>query len=220
MGVPIGTVVELAVEYEVNTQRCINVWHYVNTVQSGVNTLDAELAEIRDKVLNAAAPGTMDMVGKFKACWSNDVVAVKDRVQFVWPTRYRSLDTAIQTAGTIATPCDAQNLQFSFTKYSALASRRGIGAMRVGGMPTAKCDSGNLEVNYKIGPVQTLRDNLSLSFVTQGNGTWVPCIHNRKKKAGPNNVPPAYPGSYQTITGWKTQLEVRTQRSRTVGRGM
>lgn len=219
MGVPVGTVVELAVQYEVNTQKCINVWHYVNTTQSNAASIPAELEEIRAKTLGTDV-GSLNLVALFKACWSTDVVATKDRCQFVWPTRYRSLDTNIQTAGDIASGCEAQNLQFSFTKYSALASRRGVGAMRVGGMPTVKCDAGNLDLAYRTGVVLALRGGLDTSFVTQGNGTWVPCIHNRKKKAGPNGIPPAYPGSYQTITEWKTQLEVRTQRSRTVGRGM
>lgn len=214
MGVPINTILQINLNYTVNSQKCMNVMHYSNSVSSTVQTIDAEYNEILNAI-TLSGPTTINIPLRFKDLMSEASSLTQLVVQFVSPVRYvGKVQNLIGSNGSVLQPCHAQNLQLSFTKYTALAGRKFRGAFRIGGLPVTAYQDGMIDFNTMQPAVGNFANDMVRSFTTAGGGVWNPGVAKI--------FPP--PNTGQSYITWVTRVivkdEVRTQRTRTVGRGI
>jgi hypothetical protein len=215
MAWPANSLIEVRMLYTVNLQKCMNVFHYV---VSGVTTgfTVPELTEEFATTNVGPANGTWDT--EFSRVLSTDAEITAVDVQLVYPERWRAFRIVTNREGIRDGTCNAQNLQASITKLGERANRANQGGMRVGGVPEPDYIGGLITAPYKT-VLETLVLRLA-DFRSDGvtAATYIPAIANKEPIPGTNPVKFRYKGG-TVIEQWFVERELRTQRTRTVGRG-
>lgn len=207
---------ELKVEYEANSQRCYNVLHY----KPSGNSVGFDIQDMVSGFLAVmGAPGNGTLVGEIRKLMSEEVVFRSVSAQAVYATRYAAKKELVAgVVGAIASPCHAQNVQATIVKRGDLGNRHNVGAIRIGGVPQSGFESGLVTAAYT-----DLLEAFAAFLAQEGTDgispvEYLPVIAN--KTAVPGTDPPKFVYSGSTIiTGWEPMTELRTQRTRTVGRG-
>lgn len=218
MAVPQNSVFEVQFKYLVNGQTCRNVIHFRNEVAFVTAFGDSVQAELLSEMNDADAGSPRSTLLDWLA---GNVTLTGISCQEVWPARYRKSAVALNLGGEDTTSqCEAQNLQGTISKFGSLASRHEMGSVHIGGMPIGRANDGLITAAGI-----TKLESISLSWfvpytITVGaeTVTMEPCIINHTKVIV--NGKPTYPISGSApISSVVVQPEVRTQRSRNVGRG-
>lgn len=132
------------------------------------------------------------------------------RAQWIYPTRYSYLSRATQNStGAVAPPTTPQNLSYVVTMQSQAAGRSGKGNIFECGYPTT-AEAAGLITNIGRTNLEDLGNFFLTNFTMATSGITVqPIVMHR-----------AAPANSQVIDHYTVQHEVRTQRRRTVGRGI
>lgn len=208
---------ELKVEYEVNTQRCFNVLHY----KPSGNSVGFDIQDMVNGFLGVmGAPGNGTLVGEIRKLMSEEVMFRSVSAQAVYATRYavkRELITGV--VGAIPSPCHAQNLQATIVKRGDLGNRHNVGSIRIGGVPQNSFQTGFVTAAYT-----TLMEAFAAFLASEGTDgispvEYIPVIANKTQVPGSDPPKFVYSGS-TVITNWEPMSTLRTQRTRTVGRGI
>jgi len=157
--------------------------------------------------------------GEFMNVFSDEVNIFRMSCQAIYPVRWRSVDVALNVDGQITGPCDAQNVQWTATKKGDFADRHSIGSVHVGGMAISTYNAGLLTAGFKA-TAQTLVDFLAsqltlidipviLAPAILNKGPLVPPVEGRLRIIGGTE-----------IKEWVLQPQLRTQRTRNVGKGV
>jgi len=214
--VNVGDIAEFRLKYVVNGQTCYNVLHYKTVITN--LALDNQVVMLDILTLETSlVAGTI--VQQFREVMADAVEIESLTGQWVYPIRYRSLTDSVGTQGTVAGTCDAQNLQITVQKSGALANRHNLGAVRVGGVPDSFTENGLCSA-AAVDPYDDLLLMLSSTIGnTPGDVTLQPCILNKQNIGTPENPVYVITGGTPVLV-WTRKEEIRTQRTRTVGRGI
>jgi hypothetical protein len=155
--------------------------------------------------------GATDLWSSLLAACSNEWGIHKLRYQVIYPIRYDFWDWDMTYLGQIANPLVNQNLCAVITKKTGLSGRRFVGRWRVPGQPASAMAAGHF-----IGAHQTLLHSVADRWTTmvaqdQGAGRLAPCLYHPKADGA---------APYHEITDYTLNLDVRTQRTRNVGKGI
>lgn len=217
MAVPLNSVFEVRINYRVNDQHCINVFHYRNTAAipdpDDARDVTAEILAEYGGLANGEFPG------EFIKVWGTNVELFRIDAQAVYPVRWRASSLLMSHSGTHAGECEAQNLQWSASKYGAFAQPKELGAIHVGGMPTSEVANGNLSAAFKVKAQVLVSVLASPLILASPAATLIPCIANKSPIPGSDPVRYQYSGS-TPIEDWALRDFVRTQRTRTKGNGI
>lgn len=212
-----NTIVEARVKYVVNSQVCFNVLHY-KPDSTGTGFLVQDMVTGLVNVLSANAAGGWAF--EQKKLMGDNVEIQEIACQVVFPTRYRAVKIPLAVNGTAGSDCTAQNLQGTIVKYGELANRHNIGSMHIGGLASADQNYGLVANAWLVKADQFINDFLEVEQ-TDGISTvaYRPVILNRTKVVidGVDTYP--ITGSVY-VEDWVPKNEIRTQRTRTVGRGI
>lgn len=216
MAIPQGAIMEVRLGYRVSNQQCFNVFHYYTRAEQA----NADERTLQQYVIDNYAGGGAGTYGSvFKDVMGNNVVINKLAAQFIYPVRFRATQAEFTTAGAVASPCNAQNVQNSILKYGALGNRRNQGSVHIGGVPDSAISGGRVTV-AQMTALATVKDFLAAEI---DGGAFVglvwPCILNRTKVVVDGKEKWVISGATEVDT-WLTSDLLRTQRTRTVGRGI
>ena len=208
MAVPaVGMVTALSFVGRCNGQRVLNTVHYRMAVAWSQATIQAYLAAFVNRIYIA---GASDLTTPFLDCLSADYGLEKIRAQVIWPVRYRSYDFATALIGGQVGNSTAQNAAGVLTKKADLAGRSKIGSLHLGGLSQADYSAGLLTLGLKT-RMATLGNALIQSVFDGANpGRNDPVIYHPGANANPKT---------DDIIEFFVQNEVRTQRTRTIGKG-
>ena len=209
MGVPVNTLLQVQIRSRVNTQRLLNVLHWRNVTQSSVATISSEYDEIWS-MINGSGVGQLNLVALLRPCLSTDVTIDEVRLQFVRPIRYVHKPFTVALSGTFAAACPVQNIQATIVKSGERAGKHYRGAVRLGGLGSSAYSGGLLTVGFRT-TMANFASTIKAPFSTAGNATWHARIFNRITQTWQNDS--------AEFTESLVKEEVRTQRTRTVGRG-
>jgi len=212
----IGDIAELRLEYTVNGQKCFNVLHYKVVITNLAEDNQTVMSEIIG-IEGSAVAGTLCQ--SFRSAFGSNVVVNNLYGQWVYPVRYRSLVDPIGLQGLVAEECTAQNLQATILKKGPLANRHNMGAVRVGGVPTLHYSEGMLTEQGELAYDALMATLTETIGNTAGDVTLTPTILN-KVNTGTEEDPDYEITGGTNILVWQRKDEVRTQRTRTVGRGI
>lgn len=216
MAIPNNAILEIKVGYVVNTQQCYNVFHY--KTEAELPTAD-EIATQEWVIANQEGAGNGEIVGEFRKVMSDDVTINELTAQWIFPVRFRVSRVTINVPGNIQSVCDAQNVQGTLTKRGNLGARNNVGSMHIGGLPVNGYTGGFVAAG-QLALYATLKDFLAQEIDFGDVQTPVfPSILNKTKTVVDGKDKYVVTGS-TLITGWEVQTELRTQRTRTVGRGI
>jgi hypothetical protein len=217
MAVDPGSIFQFSVAYRDNGQILRNFFHYRNeTLIPVLNGFQAA-----DELVNGLmSDDAGDIPSFFAACMSTEVTIEEASVQLIHPQRWRVAKFPMALVGTQAGSSDAQNLQASVEKFTAVANRRSHGGVRVGGLSRDTYADGFITNDLKAA-LTALASNIfiqrTFAFSTS-NTVLEPVVVNRTKTVV--NGKDTWPITGSTIVmGALVHDEVRTQRTRTIGRG-
>lgn len=210
MGTPVGTLLEVVLDQRCNGQQMLNVLHWRNDSVSSENTLDGEYTEISNKIFSAVGGG-LDLMLKLLDCQSVDTTVVRRTLQFVYPLRRRRwVDDVIGASGTRTGPPNAQNVHACIGKHGDNADGHNQGSMHIGGLSNSDYAGGLISSALAI-PLGVVAGRIKTSFTTLGGATWLPVIRNR--------ITETWLNPYESMTTTIVRTEVRTSRTRTIGKG-
>lgn len=213
-----GSILELRVEYEANAQKLMNVLHYApGGVSTGFDVPDMVAGFLALQV----GLGNGVLVGELRKLLSTGTTITKVSAQAIYPTRWGVKTEVMSVAGTnVSGPCELQNVQASITKRGLMGNRHNVGGIRIGGLPTSNFDNGLVQAAF-LPSLQTFADDFLSQPQADGVSTveYLPAILNKTKVIVDGK--PKYVISGRTIVdSWEVHDEARTQRTRTVGRGI
>lgn len=204
-GLNVGDVLQVVFESDVFSQRCLNVLHYRVTVASTSDDYAVAAMAVAQRFSSGVDNPGLPLV----ACFAENVTWVNTTVQRVYPTRNRKVTDAVGLPGTIAADCKASNVAGVITKYTDTATRRGIGALHVGGVPETAYQGGFVQGDY-LDRLTALANTLDLTvIVTLETTTVQPVLWS-----------PSTPSTTLRVTDAKPQTTLRVMRRRTVGLGI
>lgn len=218
MSVPVDTIMEAKIKYEVNDQVCYNVLHYKITAgNAGPATELAVTQGFLDKIsLNVAGGWPFEL----KKLLSANTFITEVSAQIVFPSRWRAATVATLIGGTDPAICNAQNLTSVVTKRGVFANRHNQGSVHTGGLPTTSYGQGDLTPAAVTALDLYVSGFLSQDVVDVANTvTWTPHILNRQKVVVGGKEKYLINGA-SPIFQWQAQTTLRTQRTRTKGRGI
>jgi len=222
MAVPITTdpetLFELQFVYSIFGQRCRNIIHIRNQANiPGGGPPDVATAIVLQKLAGAAS----DFVEPFLDVLAQNVLLIGTSCQPVYPIRYRKVDSELLALpGTVAQDCEVQNVQAAIEKYGPFANRHNIGGVRIGGMATTAYDNG-LVTPAHAALLTTLASTwfANTTVTVAGIGyVFEPVIAKHKKVVEDGKDTYPLDGS-EVLEGFQVKSEVRTMRSRTIGKG-
>ena len=217
MSIPANSILEVKVGYVVNNQQCYNVLHYKTLAE--LATAD-ELTTSDWVVNNLNGNANGEFPGEFANVMADNVVLNELTAQCIYPVRWRISRDVFAITGAIAGTCDAQNVQACISKRGDLANRHNVGSVHIGGQPPVNYASGMLTAGA-ITLFNALTTFLETEINLEGDPAKVvyPAILNKTKVVVDGKDKYVVSGSTQT-TAWDVRSELRTQRTRTVGRGI
>lgn len=202
--ITVGTMVEIAYVGTLFNQKCMNVFHYVQS-SVGSTTDGPTILE----ALIAAIDGATGAGFALTALMSEEVQGIKVRAQYIYPERWRAIEEPSATpTGQQEDPAATANVAASVTLLADQATRHGIGRKSVYGVPQTAYSSGQLVSGY-YNDLTTFGEQCENDITTAVVGTWVPVIFNR-----------VAPHMSLPITSSAAQRSVRGQRSRVLGNGI
>lgn len=218
MAVEAGTLFEVGFKLEVNGQFLRNYIHYTNLGGIvGVDPPDTSI-DIAQEIVGGAGD---THISALLPCLSEDVTLVETSVQAVWPTRYRKVVVPFTgVTGAVAAPCRAQNVQASISKFGLLANRANRGGNRIGGLADTGYEDGNIAAglaNDLLVVASTWYTEIEV--VTGGAPVlFQPVILNRVN-AGTEEEPDWQIDGWTQVFSFRVEPNIRTQRTRTKGKG-
>lgn len=215
MAWPAGSLIEVRVHYGVNLQKCMNVFHYYNAGDSTGFTVP-ELTEGFAQANIGGANGTWDT--EFANALAINAIVNRVDVQLVFPARWRAFETIVARAGVRGTACTAQNVQGSISKFGDMANRHNQGGMRIGAVSPGDYTGGLITGAYKTALTTLATQLMTVRVDSLTPTTYHLAIANKEPIPGTN--PPKFRFSgLRPVIGLVVENEIRTQRTRTVGRG-
>lgn len=199
-----GAIIEVTMAGKLFAQQCLNVRHYrvrsVGTDPDGVVNMDAFASAF-------TAGGGVDE--GMAAVQSISVEGRQVFAQWIYPARYRRKEyDPFQTEGDRGTLCETANISFSIQLAAEEADRHGVGRVSCYGVAVDDCVGGAPST-----PITALLDTLGVRLVQPiviGIGTiFDPVIYQR-----------AQPAFSYIVRSAGTMRQIRTQRTRTLGRGI
>lgn len=221
MALAVNTIVEIKIGYTANDQQCFNVYHQGVYNGTGAGQDPAEWQEtIKNKLF--ADSGTDGSVTKeMRDMMSDEVNMNLITVQIVYPVRYRLSQIVTTLPGLIAEPCNAQNVQATFTKLGDLGNRHNVGAWHQGGLPESSYVAGLLSAGAS-GALTNLANAFlaQQTYVVAGSSTtFGPVILN--KTPIPDTDPVKYQISGRTgVSAVVPRDTIRVMRRRTLRVGI
>lgn len=217
MAIPVDSILEIKVGYRINDQQCYNVLHYKTIGE--LATAD-ELTTSDWVVANMAGNANGEFPGEFKEVMSSDVVLNELTAQWIYPVRFRVSRAVPNVLGAVVSPCNAQNLQACIGKRGDLGNRHNVGSVHVGGLPNSAIVSGNIGAGF-LPDLEALKTFLADEINLEGDVAKVvyPAILNKTKVIVDGKPKYIVSGSTQ-VTAWDVRDTVRTQRTRTKGKGI
>lgn len=215
MAWPANSLIEVRVEYVVNLQKCMNVFHY----EPFGDSEGFSIPQLTEAFATAnAGPGNGTWGAELARVMSASSIVTRVSTQLVYPQRWRSFEVVLAINGSRTGDPRAQNVQASLTKFGLMATRHDQGGMRIGGISIDDYNQGLITAGFKTA-LEVLVGHLMIDRSDNiTTADYSPSIANKVKV--PNTNPPKYVFSGGTvITNWIIENQLRTQRSRTVGRG-
>lgn len=209
MGQNVGSIFELTVEYQAFGEKALNILHYRVDVESSIGSVVDETLDVLAAFLEAgsAAEAILELL-------PTNVSMTEVHGQFIRGTggqRFARQSVPGLGAGGISSPCSTFNVAAVLTKKTAQAGRWAIGSIHIPGLPTNAYGDGMLTDAGYVASMQDLADELIEPLVgVTGAGEYIPVIAH----------PVGEHGGSTEILRYDVQTEVRTQRTRTVGKGI
>lgn len=191
-----------------NGQRLMNVLHYRLYV-SGASIVDGDdiIPEFHDTFFSAAGGPLTLLKAISSSAWTYESTVY----QWIHPVRYTSTGSVVGAgAGGVAGTSLPQNVQATITKQAVIATRHGIGAMHIGGLPSSAVVAGMLSEGYKAGLAE-----LAVALITDVD---VSAVANALT-LDPVILRKDAPALSYEYGGATVQNTARVQRRRTVGVG-
>jgi len=203
----IGMITAVSFVGDCNGQRILNTIHYRMTSAWSQATISAYYTAFFNQI---KPTGAFDICSTFLDILSQDYTLADMRIQVVYPVRFRSALFHIGAVGTVNDSCSAQNVAMSIEKFTELSGRSQVGRIHVGGLGSTAYNAGFVAGPTRIkGALWT--DKLFLPvFEDLGPGDNRPVLYHPKANANPK---------YNDIVGFNVKDTLRTQRTRTVGKG-
>lgn len=209
----IGDVVEVSFRGALYGQTTLNIRHYqMTTIVPGFDALTTFQGMYV----------TMNIAGALLTQWKNmvstDWTLTDVTFQRIWPLRNARITFADGTTGTVVGSANTANVAAVCTLRTDKATQRNpplhqgqTSNFHLAGMPTLEYGAGVLPA-ATLTKLDALAQQLA-SGITDANGNGMdPVIYHR-------NVPTT-PGNVDVITNYTLNPTVRTQRTRTVGKGI
>ena len=200
--VPIGSILEVAIEGELFGQQIMTLFHYI--LESGTIGDGRQLA--LDALAALQAPG--GLWTDYLLCVSQDMVNISMSAQWIAPTRYAYVTSAVGAAtGGLAQASLPPNVSVALTKTCNNAGRHYVGTIHMPAVAKTSQDEGVIDAGAVVVYTQ-LAEDVPESIVLGGGTELTPAIYNRA----------AYALS-PIITACQVQNTLRTMHRRTVGLG-
>lgn len=200
--IPAGAVIEISLLGRLNAQRVLNVFHYAISAEvpsaQYVAFMDGLQTNFEDVV---AAPLLVVL--------SSQYMLEAIRLQVVWPTRLAYREYSVMTAGAKPGVALPANSSVSVQLRTETAGKGGVGRKQVSGLPAGGVTEGELNGNGMTEMVTaTSAWDADLDLAGPYTGDIVPIVWTRGTGINTKRI-------NQVIV----KSEVRTQRTRTVGKG-
>lgn len=220
MAFPENEIVEVKIGYLVNEQQCYNVIHYVaDGTYPGVSPFDIQTALLDNLDNQLATPGTL--LNDMRAMMGTNVLINELTVQGIFPTRYRQVKGAYNSAGTAGSTCNAQNVSAYVQKFGEEAGRDKQGSFHLGGLADETFEEGSLTAG-SFATLQSIAQNLRTNIEFTSGGVdydYTPVILNKEKVVIDGKDRFIISG-FTEIFGTLAYQTLRTQRTRTKGNGI
>lgn len=202
--VGVGGILELTVQGILFDQRVMNVFHYrvktIGSVTDGNNLLQ----EMVDIWVQGGG-----MHEKLVSCIAQNVTNINVREQWVTPIRYRAKEfTVALDNGMDPTDCELPYVSASVELAGEKADRHGVGRKSIFGVPTSRYNDGRPTAAY-LTTLGAFATSCAGVLTLPSGMTMEPVIFNRHAPADSRVIIQAGPKN-----------EMRTQRSRVIGRGI
>lgn len=199
-----GAILEATVRGLLFEQTCMNVFHYrvksISANNDGVTNMDA---------FNTAFIAGGGVYDSLIQCMSVSVTQLRVRLQWIAPTRYRAKEyTPGEDGGQDGVLCELPFASASVELAGEIADRHGVGRKSVFGLPTSAYNDGRPTPTY-FTSLGTFATACAQPITTSTNAVLEPIIFNR------DNIPDS-----RLIIQAGPKNEIRTQRTRVIGRGM
>lgn len=201
-----GDLIQYTIEYDVLSQRCMNVFFYsvrgdLSADTDGATYLDAFLAEMEKPV---------SIMSAIKLAMAPNTTILQHSAQKVLPLRMTRRINPIGLSGTSSLgDCAAPNLSGVITKTVDRAKRGGTGSTHIAGVPTGAVELGRLEETY---------ENALYSIAQRIASEIDPGIDLLKLQPVLGGLPLSV--NAPDITGYAVQNTIRVMRRRTIGVGI
>jgi hypothetical protein len=195
----------------------MNVFHYKTLQEVPDPSVPRDLQE--RFLFLFGGDGEGKIAGEFKKVFANNVTIEAVEAQLVHPQRWRKSALDLNVHGTTIEACHVPNIQASFAKYGELGERSSVGSMHIGGMDILSYEEGLITVAHKA-RVEFLAEFLQTQKIVTAPNVTLQFVILNKRPVDPPTVPPKFEieGS-ENVTSIEVMDQVRTQRSRTHGKG-
>lgn len=191
-----------------NSQRVLNTLHYRMTVAWSQQSIEAYMDAFNNQI---KATGANDIVTAFLDIHSTGYRLDAVKLQVVYPVRYRSKSYSNGFNGTDTGELRAQNVSVSITKRTELAGRSKVGRINVGGIGANSYQNGLItSTTLSLADVWCGRI-IQQIFEVGGLGLNTPVLFHPGVNANPK---------FDLIESFIPEVTLRTQRTRTIGKGV
>lgn len=215
MPLNVGDIVEVKVFGSIFNQRTITTFPYAVTTPSTSGYIPDLLANIASYFDNGdVSPGLA-----FYACcptnWESDYITA----QLVYPIAYRAEQSITGLPGTDDFAAVTANSAASIERASLLAGRENVGRISIPAIAAERMADGLLTAPF-VTKMLTLAErmkNVWTNPLIDATLALSPCLIHRVK----DGTPPRWRiRDYTLVTHTSPKLEVRTQRTRNIGKGI
>lgn len=217
MPVTAQSILEVQVHYEVSSQKCRNVLHY-KYIDSFDLTISAKDIQESFLTTNVGGGGATKLDTAFAALMASNVTVTEVTAQIIYPTRYLISRKTAGLVGANAGVCTAQNVAGVIQKSGPEGNRHNIGSVHVGGLEEAAYADGVITGAYQVKLITLYGHLASVRASNAGAWQWNPHILNRTKVVIDGKDKYVISGA-TPVAAWGIQGELRTMRTRNVGKG-
>lgn len=202
-----GDIAQVTVQYvQLQVEKMLNVFHYrytgTNPIADGAGGISRLIFDFRSN---------LDSLG-WDALWPETAATLvsidRYRGQKIYPVRYRAVEVDVAIPGVrTGNPLPAV-VQWSVARKADIAARYGIGGIRVPGLSEDDEQAGQILEAHRPA-CEALAVHLRTSLVGNAGETWEPVILRRQT-----------PGVSEVVTSSAINIDLSTQRTRRVFRGI